>query len=206
MALPIDQNTYNALKSRRVKARDFVWFTVRNRSTGAKHSEGFWNGNHSVDAQVTDIITGNDVVRTFRATSDASTIGDVARTDGLTAESVTIDLPSLDQRVRDLLLGYDPKFAPVQIHRGVFDRDTGNLIGPCFPRFFGEIDDITITTPAVGSVGNVRVTVKNANQEMLKGVYVKKADSEQQRRGGDRFYLNASVVAEIPIFWGREKT
>lgn len=205
MARPLTAAQMAALEKGDCFARDFVWFTVRNRDTGGLHSEGYWSDVGTVDAPVIDPDTGAQVVRTYVGVGTLIEAGHVPLVSNLTVQTVQLRLSQVSDHVQDLLRGYDAKQGRVEVHRGVFDPSAGTvaMIGPAFPRFVGFIDSVQVPTPAEGGTGAVTVTCRSHTAELTRFNPARRSDADQQaRHPGDTFYRTAGAAAEVAVFWG----
>ena len=188
-----------------ISARDFIWFTVRNRATGAPHSEGYWSDVGTVAAQVASPVAGT-VLRTFEGAGGLISIAPIAATTALTVQQTEVRLSQIDDRINDLIRGYDPRFGAVEVYRGDFDPDTGAMTGPAECVFFGFVNDLRVETPEEGGEGAVVATCVTATQEITRASAATRSDADQRRRSAsDNFFQDVSTVGELEIFWGARK-
>lgn len=194
-----------ALAARAVQARDFIWFTVRDRATGAPYSEGYWSDLHTVSAQVVSPVAGT-VTRTWYGAGALIQIGAIIRSANPVVQTVEIQLSQIDDRIADLIRGYDPRQGRVEIYRGLFNPLTGVLVSPGYARFYGFIDGTPITTPAEGGTGSVRVVCRSHTQEFSRSNPSIRSDADQRRRSAtDDFYRDVSTAGELEIWWGQAR-
>lgn len=192
-----------ALAERAVVARDMVWFTVRDRDTNAPFSDGYWSDRDDVTATVIDPATGGAVSRLYRAGGALVAVGGIPRVAGTAVQSITLRLSQVVDRINDLLRGYDPRQGRVEIHRALFNATTRALVADPFPRFYGWIDRVDITTPAEGGEGGVSVVCVSDVREMGRSNPATRSDASQRARSAtDSFYADAATAGELPIFWG----
>ena len=185
-----------------IVARDFLWLTVRNRETGQPYSEGYWSDVGTVEAQVASPLVGT-VTRPFIGAGALISIDPIASTTALVVQSTTIRLSQIDDRVNDLMRGYDPKFGRVEVYRGFFDPATMALSAPAECKFLGLIDRVEIETPAEGGEGAIVATCVTATQEITRSSPATRSDADQRRRDPtDNFFQDVSTVGELEIFWG----
>lgn len=197
---------FDALCSGGMVARDFVWFTVRNRDTGAPYSEGYWTDVGLVDAEVINPDTGAVVVRQFRGAGTLISSDPIPLISNLTVRSIDLSLSQVHDRINELIRGFDPKQGRVEIFRGVFDPTSRLLVAPATPRFVGFIDAVKIRTPPEGEVGSVTVTCKSHSQELTRSNPATRSSADQRRRHGtDSIFKDASVAGQVEIFWGEHK-
>ncbi len=207
MSRYLDPAVQSALEQRRLVARDFIWFVVKDRETGAAVTEGYWSDVGNVSAQVISPDSGAAVTRTFYGAGGLISIADIPMVANLTVQSVEVRLSQIADRVNDLIRGYEAKQGRVEIFRGLFDPDSRNMVAPAICRFVGYIDEIRITTPAEGGEGGVALTCKSSTQELTRANSETRSAAYQVLRDpGDAFFNDAAVVGNWPIFWGKQDT
>lgn len=204
MTRSISAENFEALQARRLIARDFIWFEVKDRETGEPEYDGYWSDVGPMTAAVIDPNTGGSTEREFVGAMSLISISDIPMVSNLTVQTVTVVLSQVSDRINDLVRAYECKFGKVQIFRGMFDPETREMVGPAFPRFVGTIDDAPITTPAEGGQGDVTLTCTSHTQEMTRSNPDTRSDASQQLRAdGDDFYADVSVVGDWEHFWGK---
>lgn len=204
MTKSLDAGSFAALQDDRLVARDFIWFIVRDRATGAPVVDGYWSDVGTITAQVIDPATGGAVSRQFFGADGLISISDIPLVSTLTVQNVTIELAQASGRVNDLLRTFDCKQGTVQIFRGLFDPLTREQSGPAFPRFYGTIDTAPIVTPAENDAGNVTITCTSNTQELTRANSDTRSDgSQRQRNPTDNFYQDVATVALWQMYWGR---
>lgn len=195
---------YDALQDRRLVARDFIWFQVRDLTTGAPVTDGYWSDIGDVNAEIIDPDTGNIDTRPFSGAGSLISISDIPLVSNLTVQNVTVTLSQVADRVNELVRGYDCKQGRVEIYRGLFDPDTRQMVAPAEPRFVGFIDQAPITTPAEGQSGDVTLTCTSNTSELTRFNTDTRSDASQQlRSAGDDFFTDVAVVGTWQQFWGR---
>jgi len=204
MTRAISTANATALAARRLVARDFIWFVVRDRITGDPVTDGYWSDVGTVSADVIDPDTGGASTRTFHGAGSLISISDIPLVSSLTVQNVTITLSQVADRVNDLLRTYDCKQGQVTIWRGHFDPATRAMVAPAEPRFIGTIDEAPITTPKEGDAGSVIITCTSSTQELTRANPDTRSDASQRLRAAtDNFYQDTAVVGGWQQFWGR---
>lgn len=204
MTRSLSAENYAALQAGHLIARDFVWFSVRDRTTGEQVTDGYWSDIGSRAASVIDPETGGDQSRTWGGADGLISISDIPLVSTLTVQQVTITLSQVSGRVNDLLRTYDCKQGKVEIFRGLFDPDTRELVAPAFPRFVGFIDEAPVTTPRENENGDVTITCTSHAQEITRSNPDTRSDASQRlRSASDNFYQDTAVVGTWQMFWGR---
>ncbi|MBW7968112.1 hypothetical protein [Bradyrhizobium sp. BR 10289] len=205
MTLSLSAENFAALQARRLYKRDFIWFVVRDRSTGNPVTDGYWSDVGNLDAQVIDPDSGATVTRTFAGAGGLISISDIPRVSNLTVQTITVKLAQVADRVNNLVRGYDCKQGKVQIFCGLFNLDTHNMIAPAFPRFAGTIDQAPITTPPAGQTGDVTLTCTGNTAELTRSNPDTRSDASQRLRSAtDNFYQDTAVVSEWQQYWGKQ--
>jgi hypothetical protein len=204
MTRSISAENYEALQARRLIARDFIWFEVKDRVTGAPVYDGYWSDVGTYNFPVVDPNTGGTSTRQFVGANTLISVSDIVMMSNLTVQTATIVLSQVADRVNDLVRTYECKQGIVQIFRGMFDPDTRQLVSPAEPRFVGFIDDIPIKTGAEGEQGDITITCTSHTQEMTRSNPDTRSDASQQLRySGDDFFADVSVVGEWDQWWGK---
>ncbi|UFZ05451.1 hypothetical protein LQG66_03805 [Bradyrhizobium ontarionense] len=205
MTRSISSANYTSLQNRVLIARDFIWFVVRDRSTGAPVTDGYWSDLGSISADVIDPDTGSIVTRTFASGAGLVSVSAIPLVSNLTVQTVTVKLSQVSDRVNDLIRGYDCKQGKVQVFRGMFDPTTRAMVAPAIPRFAGTIDTAPIKTPPEGEIGDVTLTCTGNTQELMRSNPDTRSDASQRLRDSiDEFYRDTATVIEWQIYWGKK--
>ena len=194
-----------ALQNRILMPRDFIWFVVRDRTTGAAVTDGYWSDIGEISAQYVDPDTGGVGTRTWVGAGSLISISDIPLVSSLTVQNITVTLSQVADRVNNLVRGFDCKQGRVEIYRGLFDPATRQMVAPAEPRFIGTIDEAPITTPAEGEDGDVTLTCTSNTQELTRTNPDTRSDASQKLRNiNDGFFNDVSVVGTWQQFWGQE--
>lgn len=205
MTRSISAANYTALQNRVLISRDFIWFVVRDRVTGAPVTDGYWSDVGSTTADVIDPDTGTTQTRTFASGAGVISISAIPLVSNLTVQQMTVKLSQVSDRVNDLVRGYDCKQGKVQVFRGLFDPVTRAMVAPAFPRFAGTVDAAPIKTPPEGEVGDVTITCTGNTQELMRSNPDTRSDASQRKRDpNDAFYRDTATVIEWQIYWGKQ--
>ena len=200
----ISAPNYDALAKRQLMPRDFIWFVVRDRTTGAAVTDGYWSDVGSITADVVDPDTGGTSTRTWSGAGSLISISDIPLVSSLTVQNITVTLSQVADRVNNLVRGYDCKQGRVEIYRGLFDPASRTMVAPAMPRFVGTIDDAPITTPVEGEDGDVSLTCTSNTVELTRANTDTRSDASQKlRRANDDFFVDTAVVGGWQHFWGR---
>lgn len=200
----LDAAEIAAIQARTIVARDFLWVTAKDRTTGALTSSGYWNDHGTVTADVVDGRTGVTESRSFYGVGMALSIGSIPLTADVTVRSVDITLPHIDTVVQGLVRTTDVRNAPMQLYRGYFDPVTRALVAAAKPRFVGYVDTAPIFTPKENDEGSLTFTCVSTTRELTRtSNEVRSDESQQKRSAGDGFYKDTSVVGDWQLFWGQ---
>jgi hypothetical protein len=195
-----------ALEARELVARDFIWFVVRDRSTGAPVTDGVWSDVGNIAAAVIHPDTGVPVTRDWYGSGTLVGVDDIPLVANLSAQNITIRMSQVSEHVQTLVRQYDCKQGRVEIYRGLFDPDTRQMVAAAECRFVGVIDQIVIKTPSENEVGSVTMTCASHTQEMTRSNPATRSHATQiLRQAGDMFFQDADTVTEWEFFWGSEK-
>jgi hypothetical protein len=204
MTRALSAENFAALKARRLVARDFIRFIVRNRESGAPVEDAYWSDIYAISAQVIDPDTGGVVSHDFAPGGALISISEIPMISNLTVQSVRITLSQVSARVNTLIRAYNCKQGRVQIWRGQFNPQTREMVAPAYPRFDGKIDQAPITTPKENDAsGDVTLTCISNTQELTRSNPDTRSDASQRLRSAtDDFFADAAVVGSWPVFWG----
>lgn len=191
--------TAAAVQSRRasrsgITSHALIWIQAKNRNTQATESLGLWTG---PDHQ-------QFMGRTYYGAGNVLEMGAIQTEIGLSVRRLRIGLSAVSGEVEMMLRGYEPKGAPVEVHRAEFD-DGGVLLATPERIFKGWINTAPIVTPAIGGMATAAIEcVSNSRMLTLFGKNVK-SDAQQRQRDGDRFRRNATSAGEAKIYWGEHR-
>ena len=191
--------TAAAVQSRRasrsgITSHALIWVQAKNRSTGATESLGLWTG---ADHQ-------QFMGRTYYGAGNVLDAPAIQSEIGLEVRRLRLGLSAVSNEVETLLRGYEPKGAPIEIHRAEFDEN-GNLLAAPERIFKGWVNGAPIVTPAIGGEASAAIEcVSNSRMLTLFGAKVK-SDAQQRQRDGDRFRKNATSAADAKVYWGEAR-
>lgn len=192
-----------ALNQRRLVARDFLWIVARDRNTGNPVSVGFWSDIDNTTVQVLNPDTLLPVYRNYYAAGGLIEINEIPAVSVIQVQDIEIRLSQLDELVQQAVRLYDVKQARIEIHRGLFDPETRNLISPALVRFVGLVNNLRITTPSEGSDGAVYLSCVSHTQELTRANPATRSNEDQKTRNDtDIFFLDTAVVSDWELDWG----
>ncbi|TPM39577.1 hypothetical protein [Mesorhizobium sp. B2-3-4] len=204
----IDGTTYDALLAAPdagICERDFVTFYARTLDGTAPAIFSFWNDLDTVTVSVLRGDTGVAENRDYVGDGSLLGVDRIPLVSDLTVQTVQVTLSQLHATVQDMVRGHDIRGARVEIHRGLFDPATHAVAGSIYCHFIGKVNKAPIATPKTGEEGSIAIEVVSIVRELTRTNPAKKSDETQKRRSGDRFRKYAGV-ANVPIFWGIDKS
>lgn len=194
-----DTATATALAASEIVARALVWIRAKDRSTGTEETIGLWTGEDVAS------FTINGQARTYYGAGALLAIEPIVSQSGLVVQMSRMTLSPLAPEVAQAIRGYEPRLAPVEIHRALFDPLTMGLVAEPHRVFSGWIDEVVLTTPEASGEATVEVTMASAARGLTRTLPLKKSDETQKRRSGDRFRRYADVSAAVDVFWGEAR-
>lgn len=196
---------FDALQAGTLMPRDFIWMVARELDTGAPVEQGVWSDLGLIDAPVIDPLTGDTVTRSFYGAGASIVVSDIKLVQGVTVQTLTIQLLHVTGQVVDFFRSYDCKQADIYIFRGLLDLASRNMVVPAVPRFAGFIDDAPIETPKEGEIGKITVTATSNTQELTRANSDTRSDASQRLRSAtDNFYQDVAVVKDWQMPWGTQ--
>lgn len=201
--LSISTNTYNALvdaPSRGIVPRDFVTIRARNRDTGEIEQIGLWNGAISVSAPVIRPDTGEADERVFQGLAGLMQVPAIPMTMKFEVRSIKLVFSNLSPAVINAALVYNAKSRPIQIHRGLLNPDSMNLVDPATCRFDGYVNRVQIKRAKSGNDGSIWIECQSHARQLSMGSPEKFSNEFFKGRGSEQPFLN--IVPKI--VWGQK--
>ncbi len=199
---PLDAAAQTALEQRAISIRDFIWLTVKDRSTGDPYSEGYWSDLTTVSAEVIDPETGIDEYRTFFGAGNLIDVSPIILAANLTSQTLTVTCSQVG-RANELVRDYDAKQGRIEVYRGLFTPGGVAQISAAYPRFVGFIDDLDIKTPPENDAGEIIMTCISHSQELGRSNPATRSDAMMdQRSSGDTFRQHVASVGKWEMRWG----
>lgn len=189
-------------RSQGLVPRQFFWITVKDRSTGVPTSFGLWTGDYTISADVISGTTGATVERTYTGGVNLE-IGPISRVSNLSIQTVNVKLSAIADICQEIVRGYEPRLAKVEIHAGWLSVSDRLLADAAEIDFLGEVDGSPIETGAVGEDSTITLRIVSDAISMLARTNPRKRSYEgQKRRSEDEFSLYANSVKNWKIPWG----
>lgn len=183
-----------------ILAHALIWISARNRTTGAVEKIGFWTG---ADHQ-TFLIGGES--RTYYGAGAALRIDPIRLAVGVQVRTLRAELSQVADTVLQALRGYDPRHAPVEIHRALFEPETEALVDEPHILFRGTIDKAPINTPKKGDRGTVPLEIASMARALTKGLSRFRSDAcLKDRASTDTFRKYATRTDTVEVPWGAKE-
>jgi hypothetical protein len=178
-------------------ARLYVWFAARDRTTGATQTLGLWSG--------ADVITEtiNGEARTYYGAGSLLAVDPITYTAGRAVQMHWISVSSVSPEVEQLVRGYEPRLAPVEVHRGLVNAVSNALVEAPHRLLLGNIDSISFTTPADGESATCEITVANSSRDLTRPLTAKYSNETMRiMAANDGFFQYGDVSGEVSTRWG----
>lgn len=179
-----------------IEARILFWITTKDRTTGAPVTFGFWNGDDD------ETFTINGVARLYYGAGDMGMPEPMNYSTGLSVSTYSLDLSPLSANVQDALRLYDPRLAPVEIHRAFFNTQTKVLLEEPMRVFKGQVDENPITTPEVNGEASATLVMSSSAVFLTKRLTQTKSEAMQRLRSDDRFFRWTDISGQVSVSWG----
>ena len=120
----------------------------------------------------------------------------------LQIQMYNVSLSSVTPEVLQAVYGYEPRLAPIEVRRAMFDPESDALLAEPHRIFSGTIDKIEAPHPTEGA-GLLTVTAASASRMLTRTLTTKKSDETQRRiNASDRGRDYAAVSGNVPVIWG----
>lgn len=195
-----DAATLAALQNRdAIVARILIWAVARNRITGLPEALGLWTG---ADDRSFTIAASP---RTYVGAGSVMGVPPMSAQSGVTVRMSRLTLSPINEAVAALIRTYDCRFAPLQIHRALFDPVTTLLIAEPHRVFEGFIDEVELPIDPDNGETRCEVTIATSARLLTRTLPLKRSDETQRRRMDDRFLRYADVSGEVDVYWGERR-
>lgn len=197
----IDSNTLTALEAGGLELRQFVYVRGWD-SEGDPATFGYWNGIGTVSVSVISAVSGSTESRTYAGDGSLLKTDDIVSAMGLEVRNVNVVLSQLHATVAGMAFGSDVRLAEVEIHRGLFGLETGQLVAAPVPVFLGTVDALKANTPQPGGTAQLVLGCVSDTRALTRVNTARKSDVSQQLRSGDRYRRYVGVAKEVDTKWG----
>lgn len=183
-----------------VHAEGLIWIGSKSRITGLVEYVGVWTGTFDT----TFVIDG--VTRLYQGAGSVLRIEDITSDIGVSVRNISVNLAGLDPTIESIAREYDPRFAPIEIHRALFDLENETLVGTPHRIWKGFVDNVDFKTEAAGGSMACDLTCVSNAQLLTRTLAQKKSDDSHRLRNPlDRFRKYSTLTGQIGVFWGEKK-
>jgi len=182
-----------------IVAHGLLWVKARNRDTDETEDLGLWSGD---DHQ--EFVIGGET-RLYYGAGNLLNLDEITSQVGLTVRMQRFSLNALTPEVQQLLRGYDPRLAPIELHRALYWPETMNLVAEPHRLFKGYVDEAPISTPPKGGQAKAELVSGSSARSLTIPLALKKSDQTQRLRGGDRFRRYIDVSSQVDVWWGEKR-
>lgn len=195
-----DPSTLSTLQDRSgIIARQMIWFSAKNRTTGATETIGFWNG----DDHVTLTIDGDE--RTYFGAGTTMRVPRIITEVGIQARTHRITFSAVAAETLIALRQYNARHAPVEIHRALYDINTRSLVSEPHRVFKGWINNAPIPRKPPGEDATLDISLTSSARALTRNLALMKSDESQKLRADDRFRKYADISGDVTTYWGEVK-
>lgn len=203
-----DIETITALERGDLVMRDF-WTAHGKTKAGAPKSLAYWTGEDNVAVNVVPPGATTPVSRNFTGGGTLLVVPEIVDAIGLEARTVSFGFDHISKAAdgpMDMVFGHNVRVARIELHRGLFDPDTWNLVSAPHVLFSGRFDGAEVDDAAAGGEGGLQVNAVNSAIDLTFVSHAMDSDEQQRQRDGDRFNRYADTAIDVPFWWGQEKS
>lgn len=192
-----DGATLAALADPATQVHNLVWVTGRNRSTGALESLGL------SDLDDHQVVTVDGQERTYFGAGNLLSMDPITASIGLDVRILQIRFAPMAPEVQQALQVYDPRLAPVEVHRALVNPLTGLIAAPPHRVWKGWVEGLSITE---GENATATLSVASAARALTRTLTLRRSDAAQQRlHPGDTFRRYVDTAGEFQVYWGERR-
>jgi len=177
-------------------AHRLVWIAARDRATGDTEALGLSSSEDDL------AVTVEGEACTYLGAGGLLGVENITSGAGLAVRVHRLQLAAIAPEVEDLVKGYDTRFAPVEIHRALFDPETRALAGVPHRVFRGLVNSIDFPEAEPGGQPACVVEVVSETRALTRALATKKSDESHKARAGDRFRRYGDISGSVPVYWG----
>ena len=180
-----------------IELHALFWIEAKSRATGLVEALGFWTGDD------TQVFTIGGVARTYVGCGNALAVPPIVQRAGYVVQMQRVSLAGLQPEVVQALRVYDPRFAPVEIHRAVYDPQSCALVAEPHLMFRGTVDEVALPTPPKGGTAQADLTLASSARAGTQTLALRRSDEALRSRApGDGFRRYIAVSNVVPVWWG----
>lgn len=202
-----DSATVAALASGALILRDFL--TVQGWTlAGAPATFAFWTGEDNVAVNVVPAGALTPVSRNFAGGATLLDVPAIVDAIGLEARAVAFGLDHISAAAgspMDMVCGNNIRVARVELHRGVFDPSTWQLVANPYLLFSGRVDGAEVEEAAADGEGGLSLAAMSSAIDLTKTSPAMESDEQQRLRADDRFRRYGDTAGQVETWWGQAK-
>lgn len=193
-----DAATQAALNRRvSINADGLFWIECADRTTGARKGFGFWTG----DDHQTFTIRGVD--RLYYGAGTIQSMDPIIYTTGLVVQTQRLTLSLAAPEVITAVRTYDTRLAPVEIHRALWDVDTGLAVSEPEEKFTGSCDGDPITRDKIGGHMVAQLSLVSAARAGTRNLATTWSQAAlEEISPGDLLFQYATAPISTTTLWG----
>lgn len=203
-----DVATVDALASGSIVVRDIL--TVKGKTLGGSASEFvYWTGEDNIAVNVVPLGETTPVSRNAVGGGTLLDVPQIVDAIGLEARSVAFGLDHISDAAggpMDMVYGNNVRVAWVEMHRGLFDPATWNLVAAPHLMFAGRVDGASVNDAAAGGEGGLSLEAVASAIDLTRTNPAMESDEQQRRRDGDRFRRHGDTAGQVDTWWGQAKS
>lgn len=180
-------------------ARVLVHVWAANRNTGLIERLGLWSGDQDREF----LIEGE--MRQYVRAAGLIQMDEIISQPGTDVIFSQLSLTTVDPAIWGIVQTYDLRFAAVEVHRALFDADSGSLISEPHRLLKGWIDKAPMPLPEAGGDAQMHISIASANRGLTRTLPFMKSDPAlQAARSGTRF-RRYTDVGTVTAHWGEAR-
>lgn len=202
-----DVDTITALASGAIVPRDFL--AVMGKTLGGSAATfAYWTGEDNVAVNVVPAGAETPVSRNFVGGGTLLDVPPMVDAIGLEARGVSFGLDHISDAAgspMDMVYGNNVRVARVELHRGLFDPETWNLVSTPHLMFAGRVDGAGLDDAAAGGEGGLSLDAQSSAIDLTRTNPAMESDEQQRRRDGDRFRRFGDTAGQVQTWWGQAR-
>jgi hypothetical protein len=202
-----DVDTIAALESGAIVVRDLL--TVQGKTLGGSAATfAYWTGEDNVAVNVVPAGAETPVSRNFVGGGTLLDVPAIVDAISIEARSVVFGLDHISDAAgspMDMVYGNNVRVARVELHRGLFDPATWNLVATPHILFAGRVDGASIDDAAAGGEGGLSLDAISSAIDLTRSNPAMESDEQLRLRDGDRFRRYGDTAGQVQTWWGQAK-
>lgn len=182
-----------------IVSRVLVWIEARDKTTGAPHNLGVWSGEEPMNFQI------GGQLRPYKGAGMLLQAEPVASAPGLEVSTYRVGLSAIAADVENLVKGYQTRFAPIEVHRALFDPQTRQLVSEPHRVFRGFVNQVRFPRSVPGGDASCAIDAVSETRTLTRSLALRKSEASQKMRGGDEFRRYGDISGSVPVFWGEKR-